>query len=115
MMLQLANYKYHAHSQEHDQCQWMHLYEMQEPCGCSPQRKNQVTINRRKRNGCWLAKSTNVHQNFCGRISLDYNLAQISNFRKEDIVGLTFLYFYMTHHKIKDGPYLENLETTKDA
>lgn len=49
----------------------------------------QVTINRRKRNGCWMTKSTNVHPNFWGRVPLDYHLAQISNFRKEDIVGLT--------------------------
>lgn len=75
----------------------------------SPQKKNQVTINRRKRNGCWMTKSTNVHQNFWGRVPLDYHLAQISNFRKE-----TF-FFHTTHHKIKDGHYLEILETTKDA
>ena len=106
-MLQLANYKYHAHSQEHDQCQWMHLYEMQEPCGGSPQKKNQVTINKRKRNGYWMAKSTNVHQKFCGRISLDYHLAQISNFRKEDIVGLTFLFFIWHITKLRMVPILK--------
>lgn len=58
----------------------------------------QVTINRRKRNGCWMTKSTNVHQNFWGWVPLDYHLAQISNFRKEDIIGLTF---FFTQHITK--------------
>ena len=46
-----------------EQYHWRHAYE-EWKAWLVHQKKNKVTVNKAKENGCWMAKHTNVHYEF---------------------------------------------------